>query len=70
MDNLQLIHSASLSDPATEASRFVADLQRDWEVEDEGPMTDMLAMEVVRNPDGSIKLHQAKYVHKLIRVSA
>ena len=46
VDNLQLVHSASLDDPDSEVSRFVADLKREWDIEDEGPMTDLLAMEL------------------------
>ena len=39
-------------------------LQSDWSVTDEGPMDDLLGIEVDRNPDGSITLHQRKYIEK------
>ena len=37
-------------------------LTADWEVVDEGPMEDLLGIEVIYNSDGSIKLHQQKYI--------
>ena len=45
---------------------FVDALSGDWEVVDEGPMDDLLGIEVERNADGSIKLHQRKYIKKIV----
>ena len=42
------------------------DLQREWTVTDEGDMEDLLGIEVERFSDGSIKLHQTKYINKVI----
>ena len=36
VDNLQLVHSASLEDSDSEVFRFVADLKREWDIEDAG----------------------------------
>eukprot|EP00966_Prymnesium_polylepis_P106575 2467657-Prymnesium_polylepis.1 len=41
-------------------------LRADWEVVDEGPMDDLLAIQVRHNDDGTITLHQEAYVRKLI----
>jgi hypothetical protein len=41
-------------------------LTRDWDITDEGPMEDLLGIEVDYLPDGAIKLHQTSYVKKLI----
>ncbi len=41
-------------------------LASDWDVTDEGPMEDLLGIEVQYNKDGSIKLHQTKYIEKLV----
>ena len=41
-------------------------LTADWDVTDEGPMEDLLGIEVDYLPDGAIKLHQTSYVQKLV----
>ena len=38
----------------------------DWQVVDEGPMDDILDIEVIYNKDGSIKLHQQAYIEKVV----
>ena len=40
-------------------------LTADWDVTDEGPMEDLLGIEVDYLPDGAIKLHQTSYVQSL-----
>jgi len=45
-------------------------LRNDWDVVDEGPMVDLLGMECEYQPDKSIKVHQEKYVKKLLGRSA
>ena len=45
---------------------FCTVLREDWEVVDEGPMDDLLGMEFEYFKDGSIKLHQKKYIGKLL----
>ena len=42
-------------------------LTRDWDITDEGPMEDLLGIEVDYLPDGAIKLHQTSYVKKLMK---
>ena len=37
-----------------------------WEAEDEGHMTDLLNVQIQRNDDGSITLHQSPYIDKMI----
>ena len=72
VDNLQLVHSVPIdengdaSDPDSYLARFLTMLRNDWDVVDEGPMTDLLGMECEHQPDGSIKLHQKKYIDKLL----
>ena len=38
----------------------------DWDVTDKGPMEEPLGIVVDYNGDGSVKLHQRKYIEKLI----
>ena len=72
VDNLQIVHSAELDangkplDSSSYYAKFMAQLRKDWDVVDEGPMDDLLGMECRRDADGSITLHQTKYVHKLL----
>ena len=71
VDNLQVVHSAALGSdgkgPAGSAyNAFMDRLSSDWDVVDEGPMEDLLGIEVDYLPDGSIKLHQTTYVRKLV----
>ena len=66
------MHSAKLKadgtplDPKSFYAKFVKKLAKDWDVEDEGEMVDLLGIEVKRNDDGSIKLHQEKFIKKLV----
>jgi hypothetical protein len=46
---------------------FLRDIQKEWDVEDEGEMVDTLGIQIRRHDDGSITLHQEKYVHKLVK---
>ena len=71
VDNLQIVHSAKLGadgrgPKGCEYNTFVDKLASDWEVVDEGPMDDLLGIEVERNSDGSITLHQRKYIEKIV----
>ena len=71
VDNLQIVHSAVLDangrGPAGCAyNTFMDSLARDWDITDEGPMEDLLGIEVDYLTDGAIKLHQTSYVKKLI----
>ena len=72
VDNLQIVHSARLDangtaiDPSSFYAKFSARLKLDWEVVDEGPMDDLLGIQAVYNKDGSITLHQEKYIWKMI----
>ncbi|MGA0059339.1 MAG: reverse transcriptase domain-containing protein [Planctomycetota bacterium] len=71
VDNLQIVHSVELDKdgrgPAGCAyNEFIDALFARWDVTDEGPMEDLLGIEVEYNRDGSIKLHQRKYIEKLV----
>ena len=71
VDNLQICHSAELDAEGKGPkgcyyNEFVAKLSADWDVVDEGPMEDLLGIEIDYLEDGSIKLHQTKYVQKLV----
>ena len=72
VDNLQIVHSAKLDDagrgPAGCAyNAFMDALVDEWKVTDEGPMDDLLGMEIDYNADGSVTLHQRKYVEKVVQ---
>jgi len=66
VDNLQVIHSADASDDSSQYVTFMTNITRDWDVEDEGEMVDLLGIEIRHNPNGSITLHMKKYVEKLL----
>ena len=39
----------------------------DWKVEDEGPITDLLNIEITQSNDGTkVKLAQTNYIEKLV----
>ena len=63
MDNLQIVHSAHVGadgrgPEGCAYNAFMDALAADWEVTDEGPMEDLLGIEIDYLPYGSIKLHQ------------
>ena len=72
VDNLQVVHSAIVDDdgnPTDDNSfhaKFMSRLRADWEIVDEGPMSDLLGIDCDRDEDGSILLHQGAYVRKLL----
>ena len=71
VDNLQIVHSVAVGadgrGPEGSAYNELMDsLARDWDVTDEGPMEDLLGIEVDYLSDGAIKLHQTSYVGKLV----
>ena len=71
VDNLQIVHSVSLDakgrgPKGCAYNAFMDKLSTDWDVTDEGPMEDLLGIKVEHNADGSIKLHQRKYIEKVV----
>ena len=72
VDNLQIVHSATLNDDGEAMdsdsfyAKFISRLRSDWDIVDEGPMTDLLGIECDYRPDGSILLHQGSYVRKML----
>ena len=72
VDNLQIVHSAELNsdgdavDQNSYYAKFMQQLRKDWDIVDEGPMEDLLGIECNTNPDGSITLHQNKYINSMI----
>jgi hypothetical protein len=66
VDNLQIVHSSEASDTSSQYSQFMTAIARDWDVEDEGEMVDLLGIEIKRNSNGSITLHMKKYIRKLL----
>ena len=71
VDNLQIVHSVSLDasgrgPDGCAYNDFYDKLSTDWDVVDEGPMEDLLGIEIDNLPDGSIKLHQTKYIRKMV----
>ena len=71
VDNLQIVHSAELDADGRGPSgcaynKFMDAFTSHWQVTDEGPMEDLLGIEVTYNDDGSIKLHQQKYIEKIV----
>ena len=71
VDNLQIVHSAELDahgrgPEGCAYNAFMDALARRWDITDEGLMEDLLGIEVVYNDDGSITLHQRKYIEKIV----
>lgn len=71
VDNLQIVHSVALDKAGRGPegcayNAFMQQLAARWDVTDEGPMEDLLGIEVQYNNDGSIKLHQRKYIDKVV----
>ena len=70
VDNLQIVHSVDIDDkgnapPGSFCASFLKALNETWDVLDEGPMIDLLGIQVRHNADGSITLHQEAYIDKL-----
>jgi hypothetical protein len=71
VDNLQIVHSVDIDDkgnapPGSFCASFLKALNETWDVIDEGPMVDLLGIQVRHNADGSITLHQEAYIDKLV----
>ena len=71
VDNLQIAHSVQLDSAGRGPKgsfyeKFRAELAEEFDVVDEGPMVDLLGIEVERNENGSITLHQRSYIGKLV----
>ena len=71
VDNLQIVHSEKLDENGRGSNgcfynKFMDALAHDWDVTDEGPMEDLLGIEIEYLSDGSIKLHQKKYIEKIV----
>jgi hypothetical protein len=61
VDNLQIVHSAELDakcrgPKGCAYNKFMDQLAADWDVTDEGPMEDLLGIEVDYNDNGSITI--------------
>ena len=72
VDNLVVVHSADVDsdgnaiDSKSFYSKFIEQLRVDWDVIDEGPMSDLLGIDCERRDDGSILLHQTNYLRKVL----
>ena len=72
VDNMQIVHSAELNgdgdaiDADSYYAKFMKQLRADWDIVDEGPMTDLLGIDCDKQPDGSILLHQGRYIRKML----
>ena len=72
VDNLQIAHSAVLNssgvpiDASSFYAKFLKKLTSEWDVVDEGPMEDLLAIQLRHNNDYSFTIHQQSYIEKLI----
>ena len=47
--------------------QFVTKLQDRWKVEDEGPVSDLLNVEISRDDDGSVYLRQTGYIDRMAK---
>jgi hypothetical protein len=72
VDNLQVVHSVEVDkngepiDKNSFYAKFLRKLNEDWDVVDEGPMQDLLGIDCNYLPDGSILLHQGKFLRKAL----
>ncbi|EOD37102.1 hypothetical protein EMIHUDRAFT_252205 [Emiliania huxleyi CCMP1516] len=53
-------------DPNSYYAKFKAAFESEWDIVDEGEVDDVLAMQVVRNDNGSVTIHMEKYVEKVL----
>ena len=73
VDNLQIVHSAKLDDKGEAINsdsfyaKFVKQLRKEWDIVDEGPMHDLLGIEIEYRKDGGITLHQNKYIDTMLK---
>jgi hypothetical protein len=62
VDNLQLVSSViddnGDAPPSSFCAKFLDAIKSEYDVIDEGPMVDLLGIQVRHNSDGSITLHQ------------
>ena len=47
-------------------SQFTTSLAKDWDVEDEGAVNDLLSVQISREEDGHVLLRQTAYIDKLV----
>lgn len=71
VDNLQIVHSVSVGPDGRGPegcayNAFMDALRSDWDVTDEGPMDDLLGIEIDYLEDGRIKLHQTSYIKNVV----
>ena len=64
VDDLFIVYNSA--DEHSLYHRFVTDLQRRWDVADEGDITDLLTIEISRE-GASVVLRQRAYIEKLAR---
>ena len=65
VDDLCVAYSGDPDDSSTLYAEFVRNLSARWEVEDEGEITDLLAVQF-DFADGKVKLHQSDYIRRLV----
>ena len=71
VDNLQIASSSPYDKDGhppkgSILSEFITKFSSDWDVVDEGPIDDLLGIEVRHNDDDSITIHQSKYISKMV----
>ena len=64
VDDLFILYSHD--DEYSLYQRFTKDLQKRWEVDDEGPVSDLLNIEI-RREQGRVILQQTSYIEKMVR---
>ena len=64
VDDVMVLHSSKASDSAYE--RFRSAFFSRWEAEDEGHMTDLLNVQIRREDNGDITLHQEPYITSMM----
>ena len=64
VDDIMVLHATD--DVGSTFCNFRDQFFKRWEAEDEGHMTDLLNVQIQREPDGSIVLHQQPYIKTLI----
>lgn len=71
VDNLQIASSVPFNDDGsvpqgTILHEFYSKFSADWDIVDEGPLVDLLGIELLEHEDGSITIHQSTYISKMI----
>ena len=71
VDNLQIASTTSFNNDdsvpqGTALHQFYTQFCADWDIVDEGPLVDLLGIELIKHDNGAVTIHQSKYISKMV----